>query len=59
MALDWVDSIGEVTYSDAAGCSCSLSGTASCAVQFDRHGDIIGSCDDSDTTCGDITGCPH
>jgi len=56
--LDWEEIGGEVTYSDGAGCFCS-GGDGECAVQFDRHGDNIGSCDDTDTTCGDITSCPH
>lgn len=59
LSLDWVTGSGEVTYSDGAGCSCDRSKDGECSVQYDRHGRNIGSCDDTDTTCGDITGCPH
>jgi hypothetical protein len=59
ISLDWVELTGEVTYSDGLGCSCSASGSGGCSVQYDRHGRNIGSCDDTDTLCGDVTRCPH
>lgn len=57
--LDWEERSGQVTYSDGAGCSCSSAIGGKCSVQYDRHGRNIGSCDNNDNTCGDITGCPH
>lgn len=40
---------GEVSYNDTMGCYCTNTSAGECSVQ----------CDDTDTTCGDITACPH
>jgi len=57
--LDWVTVSGEVSYSDGAGCYCTNVSVGECSIQFDKNGRSIGSCDDTDSTCGDITACPH
>jgi hypothetical protein len=57
--LDWVEQSGEVSYTDAGGCYCTNTSAGKCSVQYDKKFRSIGSCDDTDTACGDITGCPH
>jgi len=57
--LTWITSSGEVSYSDSMGCYCTNTSAGECSVQYDKNLKRIGACDDTDTTCGDITGCPH